>query len=91
LVRDYVWCNVFYFLAIKIGRVAISSALLGTQPLLIILLALFILKEKLTFKTILACSFTLIGISLLIDLNTLSFSGSLARQFLLYVLHCHCH
>lgn len=53
---------VFYFLAIEFSNMSVSSTLLGTQPLMIILLAAILLKEKISNRTIIAGSITLIGI-----------------------------
>lgn len=73
---------VFYFIAIKVGGVAISSALLGTQPLLIILLALLFLKEKLSAQSILACVLTLVGVFLLFDFSEVTLATNKGGQFL---------
>ncbi len=59
-----------YFQAIRWCGVAISAALLGTQPLLIALLAFLILKEKLSLKQILLVFLSAIGIFIMNDFGT---------------------
>lgn len=51
-----------YFAAIKICGVALSSSLLGVQPIIIAVLAAIALKEKISVITIVACALTLAGI-----------------------------
>lgn len=55
---------VFYFLAIEFSNMSISSTLLGTQPLIIILLAAIMLKEKISKVTIAAGLITIVGVFL---------------------------
>ena len=69
---------VFYFLAIKFSNMSISSTLLGTQPLIIILLAALILREKISKQTFFAGLITLIGIILVTGV-----SGLLTTKYLL--------
>lgn len=73
---------VFYFLSIQTIGVAVSSALLGTQPLIIIFLALIFLKEKLNIQSISAGVLTLIGIFLLCGIHDFSFTIVKNGQFL---------
>jgi drug/metabolite transporter (DMT)-like permease len=73
---------VFYFLSIQTIGVAVSSALLGTQPLIIIFLALIFLKEKLSIQSISAVVLTLIGIFLLCDVQDFSFTMAKNGQLL---------
>lgn len=51
-----------YFLAIKMSSISVSSALLGTQPVVIVLLAAILLREKISKMNLLAAILTLIGI-----------------------------
>ena len=62
---------VFYFLAIEFSNMSISSTLLGTQPLIIILLAALMLKEKISKQTILAGVITLVGVMLVTGISDL--------------------
>jgi drug/metabolite transporter (DMT)-like permease len=64
-----------YFYAIRFCGAAISSALLGIQPVIIIFLAFVILKEVITSRSIVAGMLTLLGIYFISDLKTDS-SGS---------------
>lgn len=60
-----------YFAAIRISGMAVSSTLLGTQPLLIVFLATLILKEKITLKSSIAAICTFIGIICITGTSTL--------------------
>jgi drug/metabolite transporter (DMT)-like permease len=51
-----------YFFAIKFSSISVSSALLGTQPVVIILLAAILLKERISLLNVLVTLITLIGI-----------------------------
>ena len=65
-----------YFYAIRFCGVAISSALLGLQPIVIIFLAHTFLKEIISNMSIVAGILSLIGVWLISDFNTGS-SGSI--------------
>ena len=60
----------FYFYAITEIGVAVSSALLGVQPLVLVLMSAFFIGEKISFQAWLACVFTLLGIAFILDLNS---------------------
>ncbi len=51
-----------YFFAIKYSNISVSSTLLGTQPVVIVILAAILLKERISMKNILVTFITLIGI-----------------------------
>lgn len=51
-----------YFLAINLSSISVSSALLGTQPVVIVLLAAIMLREKISLMNLLAAVLTVIGI-----------------------------
>jgi drug/metabolite transporter (DMT)-like permease len=59
----------FYFYAITEIGVAVSSALLGIQPLVLVLMSAFFIGEKISFQAWAACIFTLLGIVSILDLN----------------------
>lgn len=58
-----------YFYAIKTVGVAISSALLGIQPLIIVLMSVIFIKETITTKTFIASILTLLGVLAISDLS----------------------
>jgi drug/metabolite transporter (DMT)-like permease len=58
-----------YFLAIKMSSISVSSALLGTQPVVIVLLAAILLREKISKMNLLAAVLTLIGILSITGVN----------------------
>lgn len=51
-----------YFLAINLSSISVSSALLGTQPVVIVLLAAILLREKISLMNLVAAILTFIGI-----------------------------
>lgn len=51
-----------YFFAIKYSNIAISSALLGTQPVVIVILAAILLRQKVSKLSLFASVITLLGI-----------------------------
>jgi drug/metabolite transporter (DMT)-like permease len=58
----------FYFYSIKTVGVAVSSALLGVQPLALVLMSIFFVREKITLQTAISCAFILFGIVCISDL-----------------------
>lgn len=64
----------FYFFSIGYCGMAVSAAVLGTQPLFIVLLALFFLREKIAVKTWIACFICFAGIVLVSGIDSFSFS-----------------
>lgn len=63
-----------YFFSIGYCGMGVSAAILGTQPLFIVLLALFFLKEKISVITWIACGICLAGIVLLSGIESFSFT-----------------
>ena len=61
-----------YFYSITSVGVAVSSALLGVHPLVLVLMSFFLVGEKITFQTLIACTLTLIGIVCISDLSALN-------------------
>lgn len=61
-----------YFYAIRFCGAAISSALLGIQPVMIVLLAYFVLREFITKRSIYAVILTMIGILLVSNFNSIT-------------------
>ncbi|MCH2225291.1 MAG: DMT family transporter, partial [Crocinitomicaceae bacterium] len=62
----------FYFYSITTVGVAVSSALLGVQPLVLVLMSIFFIKETISLQTLVACGLTLIGVACVSDLRALS-------------------
>lgn len=60
---------VCYFLAINLSSISVASALLGTQPVIIVVLAAFLMKERITTTSLVAALLTLIGIFCVTGLN----------------------
>lgn len=71
-----------YFLAIRKAGMAVSSTLLGTQPLLIVLLAGALLKEKIHSKSVVAAALTFLGIVCITGTSLLINSQQLPGIFL---------
>lgn len=71
-----------FFLAINYSSIAVASALLGTQPVIIVFLAVFILNEKMTAKGIVAALMTLLGILCITGLSDFSNSTYLLGEIL---------
>lgn len=73
---------IFYFLAIESCGIAVSAALLGIQPILIVLLSVLMLKEKLSGFTLFAVLLTVPGILCLTGINMLNNSPAYTGQLL---------
>lgn len=71
-----------FFLAINYSSMAVASALLGTQPVIIVFLAAFILKEKITINAFVAALMTLIGIFCITGLRDFSTPNYLIGEIL---------
>lgn len=71
-----------YFLSIGYSNMGVASALLGTQPLFIVLLAGFFLREKISFSTIVATAITLVGIACITGIDQLQSPTFLLGQIL---------
>lgn len=71
-----------FFFSIKLSSIAISSALLGTQPVIIVVLAIFLMKEKLSLRNFIAAVFTLIGILLITGIDDFTNSDFLIGELL---------
>ncbi|TNF46339.1 MAG: DMT family transporter [Bacteroidetes bacterium] len=63
---------IFYFLAIRYAGMAISSALLGLQPVLIVLLSSVLLKERISALLFFASAVGVAGILFIVRLEDLS-------------------
>jgi drug/metabolite transporter (DMT)-like permease len=74
-----------YFLSIKYSSIAVASALLGTQPLIIVLLAVFLLKEKISVFSIIASVVTLVGILCITSVSDLTKANYLLGELLAIV------
>jgi drug/metabolite transporter (DMT)-like permease len=71
-----------FFFAIKLSSIAVSSALLGTQPVIVVILAIFLMKEKLSIRNFIAAIITLIGIFLITGLEEVTNSDYLLGEVL---------
>jgi drug/metabolite transporter (DMT)-like permease len=71
---------IFYFYAISTIGAAMSSALLGLQPLIIVLLSIIFIKETITRKTFIASILTLIGVIIISDLSNFSENNLIMGQ-----------
>lgn len=71
-----------YFVSITISGMGISSALLGTQPLIIVLLSWVILRERITWRTLIALIIMLFGLAKLLNLSDLASIGNQSGDFL---------
>lgn len=71
-----------FFFAIKLSSIAVSSALLGTQPVIVVILAIFLMKEKLSIRNFIAAVITLIGIFLITGLEDVTNSDYLLGEVL---------
>jgi drug/metabolite transporter (DMT)-like permease len=71
-----------FFFAIKLSSIAVSSALLGTQPVIVVILAIFLMKEKLSVRNFIAAVITLIGIFLITGLEEVTNSDYLLGELL---------
>lgn len=63
-----------YFFSISLSGMGISAAILGTQPLFIVLLAMVFLKEKISGITWISCLLCLVGIVFISGVDSFSFS-----------------
>ncbi len=63
-----------YFFSISLSGMGISAAILGTQPLFIVFLAMLFLKEKISWITWISCLLCLMGIVLVSGVDSFSFS-----------------
>jgi len=71
-----------FFFSIKLSSIAVSSALLGTQPVIVVILAIFLMKEKLSMRNFIAAVFTLIGIFLITGIEDVTNSAYLLGKLL---------
>ena len=70
----------FYFYSIKTVGVAISSALLGVQPLVLVLMSIFFVRETITLQTVISCAFILFGIACISDLTAFGAGANFLGQ-----------
>ncbi|MCJ8291841.1 MAG: DMT family transporter [Crocinitomicaceae bacterium] len=70
----------FYFYSIKTVGVAISSALLGVQPLVLVLMSIFFVRETITLQTVISCAFILFGIVCISDLTAFGAGATFLGQ-----------
>lgn len=71
LLKLFLWSQIMlgamlsFFFAIQLSNIAISSALLGSQPVIVVILAIFLMNEKLSIRNFIAAIITLFGIVLI--------------------------
>ncbi len=68
---------VFYFLSIHSGSIALAGVLMGAHPIFVVLFVYLFFKEKISIKTLISCSLSVIGILLISGYNTNGSHGSL--------------
>lgn len=54
-------CSMLYFLSITMCSLALSAILMYTAPIFVVIISVFVFKQKLTFKKAICCVFAIFG------------------------------
>jgi len=74
--------SLFYFYSIRLTSMSVAAVLMYTSPTIVVILSLFILREKLTWRKCLCCLLSFIGTALVSGL----FSGEIKSSLLGVIL-----